>query len=47
MRICSCSESVQHFSSYQVLNLADCISVRGEKLTLTFRQNVIIFLTYL
>lgn len=31
------------FQVYQFLNLADCVSMREEKLTLTFRQNVIIF----
>lgn len=32
------------FQIYKFLNLADCISVKKEKLTLTFRQHVIIFL---
>lgn len=32
------------FQVYKFLNLADCVSLKEEKLTLTFRQNVIIFL---
>lgn len=32
------------FQVYKFLNLSNCVSMKEEKLTLTFRQNVIIFL---